>query len=212
MTPAGTPPTTHRRGRRGFGTASDQAFLVAHEIGHVELGDNSKRGHGHRSDPSRRIRAGQPRPCRRLRPSLAPRGSDGPVRARIPAAAPQCRCGFDRAAGEDPYLVSSTGRRPTPSPPAPRRPHQRSAPNAQAPAFAPNHKAGAELTAGPVISFLLAAILPEVKKLGAAGCAGPGCRRPPTLRFSAACRAPWIPCRDSGSRPFRASIPRARRH
>ena len=40
MTPASTPPTTRRRGRRGFGTAFDQAFLVAHEIGHVELGDD----------------------------------------------------------------------------------------------------------------------------------------------------------------------------
>ena len=54
---------------------------------------------------------------------------------------PPVQCGFDRAVGERPRTSCAHRAPPTaPSPPAPRRPHQRSAPNARAPSFAANRK------------------------------------------------------------------------
>ena len=66
-------------------------------------------------------------------PAADLRGSTGALRRRHSVSAVAIG-----PLAKDPYLLNSPGAAIAPSPPALRRPHQRSAPNARAPAFAPN--------------------------------------------------------------------------
>jgi len=70
------------------GSPFEQAFLVAHEIGHVELGDDPDGEPAPTIDPGARGRAvaGRNGSGRRLWSQATPRGPDGPVRARAAAS------------------------------------------------------------------------------------------------------------------------------